>query len=296
MSDATAEPGAPVDTTKPIPQASEKSVSSEVQKKAPGLVKYAQTPDKVILRFNKLISTPGGLNSFLSTFNYTLYLVAYLESKSIPLQTRLFSLLGRSGPSPATLAAPSHIGALGTLLSSTRTTLRLFGLFPLYAWMRTLLQGPKQGQDPVLYATALTQCTFYILFQGLENIGLLTDHKVLSPATTARWNQSGTTARIYTWSYRAWLAGVLCDFVRLGREAQLERIKRSSSEVSTTEQEKTDAKWWSELIVPFAWLPVALQFAGVKEGGLPGFNLGIMGACGAMAGLSKTTALWESTA
>lgn len=164
--------------------------------------------------------------------------------------------------------------------------------------MRTLLQGPKPGQDGVLYATALTQCTFYILFQGLENIGLLTDQKILSPAATARWNKSGSTATIYLWSYRAWLAGVLCDFVRLGREAQLQsaaKAKRSSTDVSVTEEdEKADAKWWSELVVPFSWLPVALHAS--NEGGIPYMNLGIMGACGAMAGLSRTTALWQSTA
>lgn len=164
--------------------------------------------------------------------------------------------------------------------------------------MRTLLQGPAKGQDGVLYATALTQCTFYILFQGLENIGLLTDQKILSPSVTARWNKSGGTAKIYLWSYRAWLAGVLCDFVRLGREAQLQRAKRAkrtSTEVSVTEEdEQTDAKWWSELIVPLSWLPVALHAS--NEDGVPGMNLGIMGACGAMAGLSRTTALWQSTA
>ena len=53
------------------------------------------------------------------------------------------------------------------------TTLRLLGVPPLYAWLRQLLQGPKPGQDRVLYATALTQCTFYLLFQSLENIALL---------------------------------------------------------------------------------------------------------------------------
>ena len=95
------------------------------------------------------------------------------------------------------------------------------------------------------------------------------------------------------------MGGVLCDFVRLAREAQLERNKRSqragSSEVSTKEEdEKTDARWWSDLVVPMSWIPVAVQFSTV--GGIPGFNLGIMGACGAMAGLSRTAGLWAATA
>jgi hypothetical protein len=54
MSDAAAEPGAPVDTTKNIPPASEKSISKEVQKRAPNSVlRVASTPDQVILRLNK---------------------------------------------------------------------------------------------------------------------------------------------------------------------------------------------------------------------------------------------------
>lgn len=179
--------------------------------------------------------------------------------------------------------------------------MRLFGLFPLYAWLRQLLQGPKPGQDPVLYTTALTQCTLYIAFQFLENVALLTDHKILPASASARWNPSGTTARIYLWSYRAWLGGVLCDFVRLGREAQMERATRAkrsvaeSKAIDTKDQDaKTDAKWWSEAIVPVAWLPMALQAS--LEAGLPGFNLGIMGVSGGLAGLGRTYALWAATA
>lgn len=153
----------------------------------------------------------------------------------------------------------------------------------------------------MLYATALTQCTFYLLFQSLENIALLTDHKVLSPALTARFNKSGSTARIYIWSYRAWFAGVVCDFVRLGREAQLERAKRAKrpegekSGVSVLEEDqKADAKWWAEAVVPASWFPMALHFA--LENGLPGFNLGVMGMAGGIAGLGRFASLWAATA
>jgi hypothetical protein len=172
---------------------------------------------------------------------------------------------------------------------------------PLYAWLRQLLQGPKQGQDRVLYATALTQCVFYLIFQSFENIALLTDHKVFSSSLTSRWNTSGNTARIYIWSYRAWFAGVVCDFVRLAREAQLatqKRANRVESEkqgVSVLEEDqKADAKWWSEAVVPAAWFPMALHCA--LENGLPGFNLGIMGMSGGIAGLGKFAAMWQATA
>lgn len=171
----------------------------------------------------------------------------------------------------------------------------------MYAWMRQLLQGPKPGQDQILYATSVTQCSLYIAFQFLENVGLLTDSKVLPASYTARWadKSTGKLSKLYLWSYRAWFGGVLCDLVRLAREAQLERNKRavrgSTTDVSTREQDKkTDEKWWSDLVVPVSWVPVAMQFS--AEGGYPWFNLGIMGICGLTAGLGKTAALWEATA
>lgn len=241
------------------------------------------------------------MSAFLSTFNYTLYLLTYLEAKSLPLQAKLAQRLGKAAYPTTATPGPSSIASLATLLSSCRTTLRLLGVPPLYAWLRQLLQGPKPGQDRVLYATAVTQATFYLIFQSFENIALLTDNKVLSSSLTARFNKSGNTARIYIWSYRAWFAGVLCDFVRLAREAQLEKQRRASrvgSEkggVSTLEEDqKADAKWWSEAVVPAAWFPMALHCA--LEGGLPGFNLGVMGLSGGIAGLGKFSALWQATA
>ena len=250
-----------------------------------------------------MLASPGGLSAFLSTFNYTLYLLAFLEAKSSPLQARLYALVSRiSGTPPlkvvtAGAAAQSRITALGQLLSQTRVTLRLFGLLPMYAWMRQLLQGPKPGQDQILYATSVAQCSLYMAFQACENVALLTDKAVLPSQYTARWtaNAGGTTQKIYLAAYRFWFAGVACDFVRLAREAQIESNKRAERATEDSEADKkVDAKWWSEAIVPLAWTPVAIQFS--TEGGVSWFNLGIMGACGAVAGLGRTAGLWAATA
>lgn len=247
-----------------------------------------------------MLASPGGLSSFLGTFNYTLYLLAFVESKSPELKARLYTLLNK--PTPLTVAAPTNIAALAKLLSSTRTTLRLFGLLPMYAWARQLLQGPKPGQDTVLYTIAVAQCTLYTIFQFLENVALLTDHAVLSPSVTARWNTSGSTARMYYWSYRAWMFGVVCDFLRLGREAQLtaqRRSERTPQSIGDNVKDlaeavkQEDAKWWSDLVVPVAWMPVAIQFG--TETGFPGMNLGIMGISGALANISRARGLWEAT-
>ena len=236
----------------------------------------------VHLRLVRLLATPGGLSAFLSTFNYTLYLLVYLESKSTPIQARLYALLSRITGRPqvgvlkAEAIVASRIQALATLFSQTRVTLRLLGLLPMYAWARQLMQGPKPGQDQVLYATSVAQCSSYMTFQFLENVALLTDKEILPTSYTARWTAAsgGKTQKIYLWAYRFWFGGVLCDFVRLAREAQLQRAKRAErgeKDVKTAEDKEADAKWWSELIVPAAWTPVAMQFS--TEGGLPWFNL-----------------------
>lgn len=243
-------------------------------------------------------------------------MVAYLQTKTPSLAKLSQTFLGllnykRQGSvseklgalnTAAVPGAPSSVASLATLLSQTRTTLRLFGLFPLYAWMRTLLQGPKEGQDKVLYGIAFTQCSGYITFQFLENLALLTDNNVVPRSYSSRWQAGGVsnTAKIFQWSYRAWLVGVSCDFFRLLREAQLTAAKRTDkgiTEKSLTDAKKDieaqDAKWWNELMIPTAWLPVAVHFS--KDGGVPGFNLGIMGACGLLAGLGRTTGQWAAT-
>lgn len=249
----------------------------------------------------RLLTSPGGLSSFLGTFNYTLYLLAYIESKSPELKFHLYRLLNRPSPTTSISPAPTHIASLASLLSRTRTTLRLFGLLPMYAWARSLVFGPKPGQDYVLYALAVTQCTLYTAFQFLENVAVLTDNGVLAASATARWNKSGSTAKLYFWAYRAWMFGVVCDILRLGREAQLTSQKRFSEQRSATGQVKDlattvkeeDTKWWSDLLVPVAWMPVALQYG--LDGGVPGFNLGIMGVSGAAANLGRLSGLWEAT-
>lgn len=171
----------------------------------------------------------------------------------------------------------------------------------MYVWLRTLLKGPKPDQDRVLYTISLAQCISYMTFQAMENIALLMDRDVLPKTLGAQFNKGVAfpTPKIFLWSYRAWLCGVVCDFPRLLREAALEREKRAnrtSAQKAASEEEdrKVDEKWWSELVVPCAWLPVALHFS--RQSGLPGMNLGIMGACGALAGLGRTAGLWAATA
>lgn len=199
------------------------------------------------------------------------------------------------------------IAALAVLISKTRTTLRLFGCFPLYAWLRTLLAGPKPGADVVLHRIAILQASSYFTYQALENISLLADSGVIGPTFISAINRGDSkTARVYLWAYRAWLGGVSCDFLRLAREWQLESRRRTTrarmqsegraiAEYQDDEDAKFDKRWWTDAMIASAWFPMALQFSS-STGGLPGWNLGWMGLCGLVAGGARVTQLWASTA
>lgn len=215
-----------------------------------------------------------------------------------------------SKPSTATLVnagAVPPIAALAVLISKARTTLRLFGCFPLYAWLRTLLAGPKPGSDPVLHRIAILQASSYFTYQALENISLLADSGVVGPAFISAINRGDSkTARVYLWAYRAWLGGVSCDFLRLAREWQLESGRRTTrarmqaegraiAEYQDDEDAKFDKRWWTDAMIASAWFPMALHFSS-STGGLPGWNLGWMGLCGLVAGSTRVTQLWASTA
>ncbi|KAE8829363.1 hypothetical protein PTNB73_06674 [Pyrenophora teres f. teres] len=257
--------------------------------------------DQTILRLNKLLASPGGLSAFLSTFNYTLYILAYAQTKSPAVSafaTRILSLV-RPACDDAKISATvilkdgtlPPIAALAVLISKARTTLRLFGLLPLYAWLRSLAAGPKLGTDIVLHRVAMLQASSYFVYQALENICLLADSGVVPPSVIAKLNRGdSTTARLYLIAYRCWLGGVSCDFVRLMREWQLDSRRRAIrkqmvadgravAEYQDDEDKKFDKKWWTDFMIASAWFPMALHFSSAK-GGIPGWNLGVMGICG----------------
>ncbi|KAF2001643.1 hypothetical protein P154DRAFT_619305 [Amniculicola lignicola CBS 123094] len=309
-----AEPGAP--TIKAVEEAADrvraKAVAASSAASHDALSTVRQI-DQTVLRLNKLLASPGGLSAFLSALNYKLYILAYLQTKSSSLASlsrQLVALLSNNpakAPAAAIIApgAVPPVAALAGLISRARTTLRLFGLFPLYAWLRTLLAGPKAGTDAVLHRIALTQCLSYITYQALENISVLADNGVIPTSFIARINRGNpTTARIYLWAYRAWLGGVSCDFVRLAREAQLESRRRSIrrkmqdegkavAEYQDEEDRRVDSKWWVDFMIASAWLPMAAHFS--SETGVPGWNLGWMGVCGLVAGGSRAKGLWDAT-
>lgn len=235
----------------------------------------------------------------LSTLNYSLYLAAYLHAQS-PSRAAVIAyisrLIGRSSKvattitPPAGAAATSFLTPLGALISDTRTTLRLTGLLPLYIWMKTLLsKKASKEMDPALHRIALLQCGGYIGFQLLENIYHLAG-KGLVPVSFIE--KRGGVAKWVAWSCRAWLVGVASDFLRLWREAELEKSRASTR--SAKEKEEYDRKWWNEFMTAAYWIPVALQYSNYPDG--IGLSTGAVGFLGLMAGLTNFRNAWAATA
>lgn len=186
----------------------------------------------------------------------------------------------------------SSFARLGTVVSSARATLRLFGLLPIYVRARQLMRDSKT-MDGVLYAVGLVQCSLYGAFQLLENIAFLTENKVLSRRLVGH----ARVATLYRIAHRAWFLGVMCDFVRLIREAQLFFWRTQIEKGPITEEEaKKAAHWYYDWVSPLAWLPIGWQLSAWSDDGVPGFNLGLQGVAGVLADLRRTTTLWHATA
>ena len=103
----------------------------------------------------------------------------------------------------------------------------------------------------------------------------------------------GGVARWVAWSCRGWTVDVASDFLRLWREAQIDKEKRGSK--TAKEREDFDQKWWTEFKVAAYWMPVAVHYSFYPEG-IPGMNTGLVGLFGLMAGLNSFQTQWAATA
>ncbi|ERF71945.1 hypothetical protein EPUS_06504 [Endocarpon pusillum Z07020] len=273
------------------------------------LQRYASATDQSIVRLQRLLTTATGLDTFLSTLNYTLYILAYLEAQSPSKATLLQRLLKLSNagtrgsqntPSKPLQGIPpsaTPFGTLASLISDTRITLRLTALLPLYVWLRKLVNNNGR-QDRSLRAIALAQCISYIIFQFTENVVFLADRGIVS----RKWlEKRGGSAKWWLWSSRAWLIGVCCDLLRLFREAVIDpengvllrRTRKGRMETEIEKQQKADRMWWSEVFVASCWLPVCLHYS--LQNGLKGVNSGVIGLLGFMAGAQSFMAQWAKT-
>ncbi|TXC06867.1 hypothetical protein FocTR4_00009643 [Fusarium oxysporum f. sp. cubense] len=197
-------------------------------------------PDSLFFRLNELMKPIKDLGSVLTTFNYGLYLLAYFDPKAPSLvrpETAFTALPG------AAEAESSPFAMLGSVVANARLTLRLFGLLPIYL---------------------------------LENIAFLTEKGVLMKCGPGWlfYGTGGRVANMYRVTHRAWFLGIICDFARLMREAQIFFTKNhlEKGEITREEAEKA-VQWYYDWIRPLAWLPIGWHLSGWMGDKAPGFNL-----------------------
>lgn len=137
--------------------------------------------------------------------------MAYFDAKAHNFKSRALSLVTKNASIDGALAgATAHpegsaFAKLGAVVYNARTTLRLFGLLPLYVRARKLMNDSKD-MDKVLWAVSAVQCSLFTIFQFLENVAFLTENGVLS--SRGRVGQAGgRVAATYKLAHRAWFLG-----------------------------------------------------------------------------------------
>ncbi|OAL70472.1 hypothetical protein A7D00_5438 [Trichophyton violaceum] len=289
----------------------------EAEKKAKKPPSALAAVDSTILRLNKFISSAHGTERAFATVGYSAHILHYALAHSRRLNQLALAALGRkpavtppskaAGGTAAAASSHPHLLALASLVSETRTSLRLLGLLPLWAWGSSTYKSPPA--DPVLRAIAYGQVLACVLFQLLENVAFLASKGVLSKRAVERW---GSLSKWSIWSVRAWLVHVLLEFVRLARESQIAAAaegqksqagaKKDIGEAEKGVREKTKEEavkmaakfkaWRKSMVNNLAWLPLCLHWS--VDGGI-GVPASLEGVLSLTAGAWGIHDLWLST-
>ena len=223
---------------------------------------------------------------------YTAQMIHYAlsSSPSTTIQNRLRALLNIQSRAPKKLSTGTPpLLILSSLLSDTRTTLRLFGLIGLWTWGSDTLKSPPR--DPVLRTIAYSQVLVNIVYQILENVAHLASKGILNQRAVEKW---GSLGKWWIWSTRAWLAHHLLDFVRLARVRQLAAKKRAAGEkVDAPTQAVEEKAFKKSMLNNLAWTPLCLHWSFDNGVGVPNYLIGWL----SFAANSWIVAdLWKATA
>lgn len=209
--------------------------------------------------------------------------------------------MGHVSPGPSKEASTSQtppLLALASLISETRTALRLLGLIPLWEWGSATVKSPPT--DPVLRSVAFAQVFVNVVYQFMENVAFLASKGVISQRFLQRW---GGVGKWYIWSTRAWLGHVVLEFVRLWRERALARKHRrfqvlESHAEKTMEQDRAaealrTRAWRKSLLNNLGWFPLCVHWSLEKGAGVPDNMIGLISF---IANAWKVADLWRATA
>ncbi|KIW80010.1 hypothetical protein Z517_06625 [Fonsecaea pedrosoi CBS 271.37] len=351
--DAEAEAVADADSDEPpLPETGPGTTGAKAKAKAKSDSGSGSGSDEIAVRLNKLISTTAGLGSLLATINFSANLAIYLSVR-LPVwwsalvsryvtRTRRRQGQGQGQQVPVAIAAAvaaiaatappvlTSLASLASLISDWRKSQRLTGLIPLYTRLRLLMSTTNpaiQALDPVLRGLFFVQCHAYIVFQAVENLCHLQSKGLLPASASSLVERRGGFARWAVWSYRAWCLGVVTNFLRLAREADLvrrregRRRRRRSNRQSTHRHgegggepdgdgheegegdgeegeaatEEFYRKFWNEILISACWFPIALHIS-LPPKGIRGMNQGISSTLSLVATVMGLRSHWRATA
>ncbi|GJP87172.1 hypothetical protein AlacWU_00071 [Aspergillus niger] len=268
------------------------------------LLAALKSTDRTVDRFDRLISTAAGQERVLAVTGYLAHTLHHILSSApwIAFQARL-SLLARlrnksTSPSPKptpSSSSSSRLLALSSLMSETRFTLRLLGLFPLWTWGSQTLKHPPA--DKPLYILTLLQVFVNVIYQALENVGYLAQKGIVSKKFVDRW---GGIDKWYIWSTRAWFGHIFFQFFVLWRGTVLRRrkMKEEAGVEGVGKEEKREAlrketrAWRKSLVNNVCWAPLCLHWCFEKGIGFPEHLTGLVSF---MAGAWDVWDTWVAT-
>ncbi|KIM27539.1 hypothetical protein M408DRAFT_329981 [Serendipita vermifera MAFF 305830] len=130
---------------------------------------------------------------------------------------------------------------LGSLISDSRTLLRLWGLLPIIQWLLSLSRTPPPTRS--LKTIETLQALSMLVYYPLEHLSFLSTKKVISLSPTC-------TTKYSLWSSRAWAIYVVLQFLHLRedwglvmmRERALKRDARTTITTATTSSTREGEK------------------------------------------------------
>ena len=269
-----------------------------------------------IHHLTRTLSTATGLDAFLATACYT----------SLFLHTQLSLTTGnflRASAYPR-LQPPTNsaLKALYAALEDHRLFSRLFGLFPLYTSVLEALRKPHR--DPAVKTLLYASLAAGAVFQVLENVSLLVGKGVFRGEKLRE-----REGWFWAISHRFWLAQLGLEVLRLARVRQLrfreelgaervmeeeekeavwvedgkegvaertqELMEASTKELVKVQSAELEKRWWRQLYVTAASIPLAVHWSFEDLGRSP-VSEAVFAGCGVIAGVIGLQDAWEETA
>ncbi|EWC48183.1 hypothetical protein DRE_02287 [Drechslerella stenobrocha 248] len=238
-----------------------------------------------LAHINRVLSSTSGTDKLLMLSGYVLMaLTSVLERVNGPAPSPADLLKATATAtsiplpaSPAIRSLETRLKNLSALISDFRIFSRLWGIFGIAEWAAQVYESPPK--DHQLRQIAYAQVFVNVIYQSLENVAYLSQHRIL------RYSNA-TQNKLWAWSCRFWAAHVALDFCRLWR---IRMLRQNYKGVTDAE----DHEWWRQISSNLCWAPLTIHWSVENGGLLDGFTTGCLGTA---AGVLSVQHIWRQTA